>query len=168
MSEYVCEMWSENNPMWGVRVPFFIADFRCLAEASSRSLSSVLLFPDRSQGKLIQKLLLNQKCIGYLVRAYYSISPTRYYKDDSCWSADLKLKTTEDIISNRSFMEVLTLDHYVLVKKVKDKQEKDKIESKPDKNGKRGEARQCRKPITVQKERKMKKIQVQWTKRYKS
>nr|GEV24074.1 reverse transcriptase domain-containing protein [Tanacetum cinerariifolium] len=56
--------------------------------------------------------------MGYLVRAYYSISPTRYYKDDSCWSADLKSKTTEDIISNRSFMEVLVLNHYVLVKKV--------------------------------------------------
>ncbi|GJS41727.1 hypothetical protein Tco_0566770 [Tanacetum coccineum] len=27
--------------------------------------------------------------MGYLVRAYYSISPTKYYKDDSCWSADL-------------------------------------------------------------------------------
>nr|GEY16337.1 hypothetical protein [Tanacetum cinerariifolium] len=67
--------------------------------------------------KLIQKLLLNQKCMGYLVRAYYSISPTRYYKDDLCWRADLKSKTTEDIISNRSFMEVLVLNHYVLVKK---------------------------------------------------
>ncbi|GKB96225.1 hypothetical protein Tco_0982362 [Tanacetum coccineum] len=43
----------------------------------------------RIRGKLIQKLLLNQKCMGYLVRAYYSISPTKYYKDDSCWSADL-------------------------------------------------------------------------------
>nr|GEV34983.1 hypothetical protein [Tanacetum cinerariifolium] len=40
--------------------------------------------------KLSQKLLLNQKCMGYLVRAYYSISPTRCYKDDSWWSADLK------------------------------------------------------------------------------
>ncbi|GJX94990.1 putative reverse transcriptase domain-containing protein [Tanacetum coccineum] len=30
-----------------------------------------------------------------------------YYKDDSCWSADLKSKTTEDIISIGSFMEVL-------------------------------------------------------------
>nr|GEW30792.1 hypothetical protein [Tanacetum cinerariifolium] len=29
------------------------------------------------RAKLIQKLLLNQKCMGYLVRAYYSISPTR-------------------------------------------------------------------------------------------
>nr|GEV72433.1 hypothetical protein [Tanacetum cinerariifolium] len=28
------------------------------------------------RGKLIQKLLLNQKCMGYLVHAYYSISPT--------------------------------------------------------------------------------------------
>nr|GFA21320.1 hypothetical protein [Tanacetum cinerariifolium] len=71
-------------------------------------------------GKLIQKLLLNQNCMGYLVRAYYSISYTRYCKDDSCWSADLKLKTTEDIISNRSFMKVLVLNHYVLVKKVLD------------------------------------------------
>ncbi|GJV36654.1 hypothetical protein Tco_1409131 [Tanacetum coccineum] len=53
----------------------------------------------RIRGKLIQKLLLNQKCMGYLVRAYYSISPTKYYKDDSCWSADLKLNTTEDVIS---------------------------------------------------------------------
>nr|GEY37807.1 hypothetical protein [Tanacetum cinerariifolium] len=41
-------------------------------------------------GKLIQKLLLSQKCMGFLVRAYYRISPTRYYKDDSWWSADLK------------------------------------------------------------------------------
>ncbi|GJS36623.1 reverse transcriptase domain-containing protein [Tanacetum coccineum] len=65
-------------------------------------------------GKLIQKLLLNQKCMGYLVRAYYSISPKRYYKDDSCWSADFKSKTTEDIITIRSFMEVLVLNHYVL------------------------------------------------------
>nr|GEY79037.1 hypothetical protein [Tanacetum cinerariifolium] len=31
---------------------------------------------------------------------------------------------------------------------VKDKQEKDKIETKPDKNEKRGKARQCRRPIT--------------------
>nr|GEV13973.1 gypsy/Ty3 retroelement polyprotein [Tanacetum cinerariifolium] len=74
--------------------------------------------PKAKIGKLIQKLLLNQKCMGYLVRAYCSISPTRYYKDDSCWSADLKSKTTEDTISNRSFMEVLVLNHYVLVKKV--------------------------------------------------
>ncbi|GJS08889.1 hypothetical protein Tco_0365685 [Tanacetum coccineum] len=53
----------------------------------------------RIRGKLIQKLLLNQKCMGYLVRAYYSISPTKYYKDDSCWSADLKSNTTEDVMA---------------------------------------------------------------------
>ncbi|GJV71389.1 reverse transcriptase domain-containing protein [Tanacetum coccineum] len=53
----------------------------------------------RIRGKLIQKLLLNQKCMGYLLRAYYNISPTMYYKDDSCWSADLKSNTTEDVIS---------------------------------------------------------------------
>nr|GEY78187.1 hypothetical protein [Tanacetum cinerariifolium] len=56
--------------------------------------------------------------MGYLVRAYYSISSTRYYKDESFWNADVKSKTTEDIISNRSFMEVLVLNHYVLVKNV--------------------------------------------------
>ncbi|GKB92903.1 hypothetical protein Tco_0965175 [Tanacetum coccineum] len=56
--------------------------------------------------------------MGYLVYAYYNISPTRYYKDDSCWSADLKSKTTEDIISIGSFMEALVLNQYVLVRKI--------------------------------------------------
>ncbi|GJX76369.1 hypothetical protein Tco_0323180 [Tanacetum coccineum] len=56
--------------------------------------------------------------MGYLVRAYYSISSTRYYKDDSCWNTDLKSKTTEYIISIGSFMEVLVLNHYVLVRKI--------------------------------------------------
>nr|GEW95965.1 nicotianamine synthase, S-adenosyl-L-methionine-dependent methyltransferase [Tanacetum cinerariifolium] len=61
---------------------------------SSGSLITMPAFPTtpsgRVRGKLIQKLLLNQKCMGYLVRTYYSISPTRYYKDDSWLSADLK------------------------------------------------------------------------------
>ncbi|GJW20339.1 ribonuclease H-like domain-containing protein [Tanacetum coccineum] len=69
-------------------------------------------------GKLIQKLLLNQKCIGYLARAYYSISLTRYYKDDSWWSADLELKAIDDIISIGSFAEAHVLNHYVLVRKI--------------------------------------------------
>ncbi|GJW30903.1 hypothetical protein Tco_0047778 [Tanacetum coccineum] len=56
--------------------------------------------------------------MGYLVRAYYSISPTSYYKDDSSWSADLKSKTIEDIISIGSFVEVLVLNQYVLVRKI--------------------------------------------------
>nr|GEW49630.1 retrovirus-related Pol polyprotein from transposon TNT 1-94 [Tanacetum cinerariifolium] len=47
-----------------------------------------------------------------------SISPTRYYKDDSCWSRDLKSKATEDIISIGNFLEVLVLNHYVLVSKI--------------------------------------------------
>ncbi|GJX34118.1 hypothetical protein Tco_0245675 [Tanacetum coccineum] len=65
--------------------------------------------------------------MGYLVRAYYSISPTRYYKDDSCWSVDLKSKVTEDIISIGSFMEVLVLNHYVLVRKILDSLPSDNI-----------------------------------------
>nr|GEV48702.1 concanavalin A-like lectin/glucanase, subgroup [Tanacetum cinerariifolium] len=56
--------------------------------------------------------------MGYLVYAYYNISPTRYYKDDSCWSVDLKSKTTEDIINIGSFMEVPVLNQYVLVRKI--------------------------------------------------
>ncbi|GJZ18007.1 hypothetical protein Tco_0554130, partial [Tanacetum coccineum] len=52
------------------------------------------------------------------------ISPTRYYKDDSCWSADLKSKATEDIISIGSFMEVLVLNHYVLVRKILRREER--------------------------------------------
>nr|GEV28614.1 hypothetical protein [Tanacetum cinerariifolium] len=42
---------------------------------------------------------------------------------------------------------------------MKEKQENDKIGSKPDKNGKRGKAQQCRKPIKVEKEEKKEKIQ---------
>nr|GFC32685.1 retrovirus-related Pol polyprotein from transposon TNT 1-94 [Tanacetum cinerariifolium] len=42
-------------------------------------------------------------------------------------------------------------------KVVKEKQEKDKIGTKPDENEKRGKARQCRRPITVEKEEKKKK-----------
>nr|GEX48164.1 hypothetical protein [Tanacetum cinerariifolium] len=69
-------------------------------------------------GKLIQKLLLNQKHMGYLVRVYYIISPTMYYKDESCWSVELNSKASEDIISIGSFLEVLVLNHYVLVRKI--------------------------------------------------
>ncbi|GJU46421.1 hypothetical protein Tco_1203687 [Tanacetum coccineum] len=56
--------------------------------------------------------------MGYLVHAYYSISPTRCYKDDLCWSVNLNLKDIEDIISVGSFLEVLVLNHYVLVRKI--------------------------------------------------
>nr|GEZ60662.1 hypothetical protein [Tanacetum cinerariifolium] len=52
--------------------------------------------------------------------------------------------------------------------KVKDKQENDKMGTKPDKNGKRGKAQRCQKSVTVKKARKEKKIQVQGTKTGKS
>nr|GEV70328.1 hypothetical protein [Tanacetum cinerariifolium] len=51
-----------------------------------------------------------------------------------------------------------------LVGGVKGNKEKDKIGIKPDKNGRRGKARQCQRPITVKKAGKEKKIQVQGTK----
>ncbi|GJR79586.1 hypothetical protein Tco_0150371 [Tanacetum coccineum] len=41
-----------------------------------------------------------------------------YYKDDSWWGEDLKLKITEDIISIGSFVEVLVLNQYALVRKI--------------------------------------------------
>nr|GEZ45865.1 hypothetical protein [Tanacetum cinerariifolium] len=44
-----------------------------------------------------------------------------------------------------------------------DKQEKDKIGTKPDKNGKRGKARQCQSSVIVKKAEKEKKIQTKGT-----
>ncbi|GJW76785.1 hypothetical protein Tco_0138467 [Tanacetum coccineum] len=47
---------------------------------------------------------------GYPVSVY---RPEQYYKDDSWWSEDLKLKTTEDIINIESFVEVLRVLKYL-------------------------------------------------------
>ncbi|GJU99714.1 hypothetical protein Tco_1328985 [Tanacetum coccineum] len=46
-----------------------------------------------------------------VAHAYYNVSPISYYKDDSRWSADLKSKVAEDILSNGSIMEVFVLNH---------------------------------------------------------
>ncbi|GJZ37354.1 hypothetical protein Tco_0583545, partial [Tanacetum coccineum] len=82
------------------------------------------------RGKLIQKLLLNQKCMGYLVRVYYSISPTSFQDtrliqklrdDKKCMKKvepSSKSKTIEDIISIGSFVEAIVLNHYVLIRKI--------------------------------------------------
>ncbi|GJU99712.1 hypothetical protein Tco_1328983 [Tanacetum coccineum] len=43
--------------------------------------------------------------------AYYNVSPKSYYKDVSRWSADLKSKVAEDILSNGSIMEVFVLNY---------------------------------------------------------
>ncbi|GJZ41582.1 hypothetical protein Tco_0588468 [Tanacetum coccineum] len=77
-------------------------------------------------GKLSQKLLLNQKCMGYLVRAYYGISPTRQLiqklrDDKKCMKKvepSSRSKAIEDIINIGSFVEALVLNHYVLVRKI--------------------------------------------------
>ncbi|GKC20447.1 hypothetical protein Tco_1022597 [Tanacetum coccineum] len=63
----------------------------------------------------------NQRFNMWLLGAFLQLNEGRdilYYKDDSCWSVDLKLKTTEDIISIESFMEVRVLNQYVLVRKI--------------------------------------------------
>nr|GFB25075.1 hypothetical protein [Tanacetum cinerariifolium] len=44
---------------------------------------------------------------------------------------------------------------------VKDRQEKDKIGSKPDKNGKRGEAKKSQKQLLSREQEKLKKMQVE-------
>ncbi|GKC09926.1 hypothetical protein Tco_1001536, partial [Tanacetum coccineum] len=92
-------------------------------------------YPKRSITKLILKGAVVFDVVSYqfrcalnyskLVRKLWNcsredcyISRTKYYKDDSCWSADLKSNTTEDVISIGSFMEVLVLNHYVLVRKI--------------------------------------------------
>nr|GFC21046.1 hypothetical protein [Tanacetum cinerariifolium] len=50
------------------------------------------------------------------------------------------------VISNKHVvMHVIDNEETLILKDVKDKQEKDKIESKPDKNGKRGEAERSQK-----------------------
>ncbi|GJZ81130.1 histidine kinase 3 [Tanacetum coccineum] len=51
-----------------------------------------------------------KQLMGILVESL--ISNRWYYKDDSWWSEDLKSKTTEDIISIGSFVEVLVLNQY--------------------------------------------------------
>ncbi|GJV58768.1 retrovirus-related pol polyprotein from transposon TNT 1-94 [Tanacetum coccineum] len=104
ISALTCGFWCIIPTTWGKRCK---KQFLMIKKAHNG-----MVIPLDSQGKLIQKLLLNQKCMGYLVRAYYSISPTRHYKDDSCWSVDMKSKATEDIISIGSFLEALVLNHY--------------------------------------------------------
>ncbi|GJR05395.1 hypothetical protein Tco_0528379 [Tanacetum coccineum] len=85
------DTWCITSTTWGKR---YLDTFKY----------ALFELPRGRDEKLIQKLLLNQKCMGYLVHAYYNVSPTSYYKDDSCCSADLKSNTTEDIISIGSFV----------------------------------------------------------------
>nr|GEW15469.1 zinc finger, FYVE/PHD-type [Tanacetum cinerariifolium] len=58
----------------------------------------------------------------------------------------------------------LSFPSYYIDENVKDKQEKDKIGSKPDKNEKRGEAGKSQKQLQSRKKEKLKKLQVEWPK----
>nr|GEZ28572.1 hypothetical protein [Tanacetum cinerariifolium] len=80
--------------------------------------------------------------------------------NDSYYDSEGEMLLLEEFLNDDPSSPPLPLQEL----KVKEKQEKDKIGSKPDKNRKRDEAWQCRKPITVKRERKMEKIQVQRTK----
>ncbi|GJY71234.1 putative reverse transcriptase domain-containing protein [Tanacetum coccineum] len=99
-------------PKGAVKIDVVSYQFRCALNYSKLLLKLLNQeYAARIRGKLIQKLLLNQKCMGYLVRAYYSISPTKYYKDDSCWSADLKSNTTEDVVLSQWFEKMESVFH---------------------------------------------------------
>ncbi|GJT54758.1 hypothetical protein Tco_0989812 [Tanacetum coccineum] len=101
-----------------------------LKDLQHRFRNSNACYHDPERGKLIQKLLLNQKCMGYLVLAYYSISPTSFQDmqliqklrdDKKCMKKvepSSRSKAIEDIISIGSFVEALVLNHYVLVREI--------------------------------------------------
>nr|GFA10630.1 hypothetical protein [Tanacetum cinerariifolium] len=59
------------------------------------------------------------------------------------------------------FPEMIISIRLIRFLEVKERHEKDKIGSKPDKNGKRGEARKCQKQSQLIKQEKMEKIQVE-------
>nr|GEX49470.1 reverse transcriptase domain-containing protein [Tanacetum cinerariifolium] len=65
-----------------------------------------------------------------------------------------------DSFTSQDFSKVDALPSTNNEDKMKEKQEKDKIKTKPDKNGKREEAQQCQSPVTIKKAEKEKKIQI--------
>nr|GEU90553.1 reverse transcriptase domain-containing protein [Tanacetum cinerariifolium] len=76
-----------------------------------------------------------------------------------------KISKNQIEVDRAKFDVIAKLPHLTTVKVssgplVKGKQEKDKIGTKPDKNGKRGRARQCKSPVTVKKTGKEKKIKL--------
>nr|GEV27283.1 hypothetical protein [Tanacetum cinerariifolium] len=100
-------------------------------------------------------------------KAHVYTDEDHYYEQEA---EEQRLWKVEDERERRQQQKQRREEHWKAVraliepKKVKEKQEKDKIRTKPDKNGKRGEAQQCRRPVTVEKARKMKKIQSGGTK----
>nr|GEW13120.1 zf-CCHC domain-containing protein/UBN2 domain-containing protein [Tanacetum cinerariifolium] len=74
------------------------------------------------------------------------------------------IQDMEDHSQNCLGCDMQKLKESIHAIQVKDKQEKDKIETKPGKNKKRGKARQCKSPVTVKKTEKEKKIQTKGTK----
>nr|GEU39439.1 ribonuclease H-like domain-containing protein [Tanacetum cinerariifolium] len=91
---------------------------RTNSEKVGNASTCVVLELHQSHNRLHRTLIRKASSSQGQPRSELLISSTRYYKDDSCWNTDVKSKTTEDIIGNRSFMEVLVLNDYVLVKNV--------------------------------------------------
>ncbi|GJT27692.1 beta-caryophyllene synthase [Tanacetum coccineum] len=93
-----------------------------------------MMIPLDSQGKLIQKLLLKQEVYGLLsscLLQYFSYKENEVFQDmhliqklrddQKCMKKvehSSRSKATKDIISIGSFVEVLVLNHYVLVGKI--------------------------------------------------
>nr|GEV21696.1 RNA-directed DNA polymerase, eukaryota, reverse transcriptase zinc-binding domain protein [Tanacetum cinerariifolium]GEV91515.1 RNA-directed DNA polymerase, eukaryota, reverse transcriptase zinc-binding domain protein [Tanacetum cinerariifolium] len=109
---------------------------------------------------LTGKLL--KECIGHSLKKFYgSLDFMSKCYSKKAWDA-IKGRTMLDKAEsyvyaiwremNLRIFQDKKRNEDVLIREVKEKQEKDKIGSKPDKNEKRGKARQCRKPIIVKKE----------------
>nr|GEY37096.1 UBN2 domain-containing protein [Tanacetum cinerariifolium] len=83
-------------------------------------------------------------------------------KDETCLVAQASNEVCFDsayFSDENSSIDDLAIDNEY--DKVKDKQEKDKIGSKPDKNGKRGEARQCQGQSQSRKQEKRRKYKIE-------
>nr|GEV16582.1 hypothetical protein [Tanacetum cinerariifolium] len=109
-------------------------------------LTPVLLEVDTSPSKRRQKL--DAVVVGDFYKKFYNSLgrvPNRYSSS---------IGKTRGLLS---FSRGIGWEGLIMVK---EKQGKDKIGTKPDKNGKRGKARQCRRPITVEKAEKGRKYKV--------
>nr|GEY29635.1 putative ribonuclease H-like domain-containing protein [Tanacetum cinerariifolium] len=111
-----------------------------------------------------------------LVCMYYELAPRKLYSAAYCilgvlqesFALVARLEAIRIFVAyaaHKSFliyqMDVKTAFlNGPLKKDVKDKQEKDKIRTKPDKNGKREKARKCQNSVMIKKAEKLKKIQL--------
>nr|GEX86437.1 hypothetical protein [Tanacetum cinerariifolium] len=124
-------------------LPKYSVDKRCLEIANKQALNE--------NDRLLDQII-SQDIVNVVVNS--SINDSVNVNVNSIEMCNKCLELEAELIKQHNMVDL----------EVKEKQEKDKIGKKPDKNGKRGKARQCRSPVTVKKAEKEKKIQVQGTK----